>query len=202
MFIASLLVNAVGILLFLFIFWRRLKEDFASEIIFRIGFHILLGVGIAVLVSLNFFHSFFLWMALFGGVVGLIFSIYRIKIKFYETFEAFIIASLPWLSVIFLQDSVIHSSLSSFLGFLGILFLLFVSYYLDANYKNFSWYKSGKIGFSGLTVLCLIFLIRFALALLGITMLSFVGQIFELVATGLGIITCLVMLFNLGRTYE
>ena len=201
MLIATIFTNFVGILLFLFIFWKRLKDDYASEVVFKLGFNILIGIGIAVLLSFKFFKIYFFWAALIGGILLLILSLFKIKAKFYEIFEAFIIASLPWFSGIFLLDSVINSSLSSFLGFLFILFIIFISYYIDAHYKNFNWFKSGKIGFTGFATLFIIFLLRFALAIARINVLSFVGR-FEAILSGLGMIACYVSLYNLGKLKE
>ncbi len=197
--IASLLINILGIFIFLFIFWKRQKEDFSSEIIFKLAVHILVGIGIAIAVSLYFLKEYWLWFTFVGGIAGLLIAIYRLRTKFYEIFEAFVIAVLPWLSGIFLLDSAVHSSLSSFSGFLLILIVIFISYYLDAHYKAFSWYKSGKIGFSGLATLAIIFLIRFGLAIFGISVLSFVGK-FEPLLSGIGLLSCLLLLVSLGRT--
>lgn len=201
MLIASILINTLGVFVFLLILWTRLKEDFSSDLIFKLGFSILTGIGVGVIFSYKFFSTYFLWATFIGGVLGLLATVLRFKAKFYEIFESFVVATLPWLGFIFLQDSAIHSSLSSFLGFIGILILIFVSYYLSSHYKNITWYKSGKIGFTGLTTLGLIFIIRFMLAIFGISMLSFVSK-FEAVISGVGAVVCFSLLYYLARTKE
>jgi len=35
----------LGIIIFLFFFWKRLKEDYSSERIFSTAFYILFGIG-------------------------------------------------------------------------------------------------------------------------------------------------------------
>ncbi|HUC94805.1 MAG TPA: hypothetical protein VMR19_02295 [Candidatus Saccharimonadales bacterium] len=191
-------VSIFGILIFLFLFWKRLREDYAANIIFESAAYILIGIGLGFVVSLKFFPAWFFWATLSGALLGLLSVILRFKIKFYETLEAFVIGSLPWLGLIFLEDSVVKSSLSSFLAFLGILIMLFIAYYFDTHYKGFSLYKSGRIGFTGLAMVALIFLVRSLIAIAKVPMLSFVG-IREAPISGVLMLLSLVLLFNLGK---
>lgn len=199
--LVNLAVTILAVLIFLFIFWERLREDYAAEIIFQSATYILVSVGVGWALSLRFFPAWFFWASFIGGLTGLSLAILRFKVKFYETLEAFIIASLPWLSLVFLLDSVIKSSLSSFLAFVVILIMVFVSYYLDVRYKGFSWYRSGKIGFAGLAVAMIIFLVRSLIAIGNVAMLSFVGRS-EAVISGLMALVSFILLFNLGRKKE
>ena len=150
--LANLAVTIFGLLIFLFLFWKRLKEDYAAEIIFKAATYILAGICLGWAASAKFFPAWFFWAVVAGAAVGLSFAILRFRVKFYETLEAFIISSLPWLGLVFLEDSVTHSSFSSFSAFLVILIMVFVTYYFDTHYKGYAWYKSGKIGFAGLAV--------------------------------------------------
>lgn len=202
MLIASILVNILGTFVFLFIFWKRLKEDYSSEIIFKTAFFILVGILIGFLLSLKFISAASFWFTFVGALLGLGISILALKVRFYETFEALIISSFPWISFIFLLDSVVHSSLSSFLAFIAILIFVFISYYLDTHYKNFTWYKSGKIGFAGVVTLGLFFIVRSLLAIFTIHMLSFVGLKVEAIISAAAAFICSVLLFNLGRIKE
>lgn len=191
-------VGIFGVIIFLFIFWKRLKEDYASEIIFQSAFYILIGAMVGYLLSFRFAPNWFFWIGLGGGMSGLGIAILKLRIKFYESLEAFIIAALPFLALIFLMDSVAKSSLSSFLAFLAILILVFLSYWTDTHYKTFTWYKSGKVGFAGLTTAALVFAARAAIAILGITMISFVGK-YEAIISGVLAFISFLLLFNLGR---
>jgi hypothetical protein len=200
MLIASIAVNILGILVFLFVFWKRLREDYSSEIIFKTAFFVLAGILTGFLLSLKFIPVAFFWFILIGATLGLGFAIWRLKVKFYETFEALTISSFPWLSFIFLLDSATNASLISFLAFVAILVFVFISYYLDTHYKTFTWYKSGKIGFAGLLTLSIFFIVRSILAIFTVNMLSFVGLRVEAVISGAAAFVCFVLLFNLGRT--
>ena len=194
----NLAATILGLFTFLFLFWKRLKEDYAGEIIFKSASYILVGIGVGWALAANFFPDWFFWAAFAGGIFGLAFSILRFRVKFYETLEAFIISSLPMLSLVFLIDSAVKSSFSSFLAFDAILIMLFIAYYLDTHYKGFTWYRSGRIGFAGLTVAAIFFLTRTAIAMTKVTMVSFVGQ-GEAIISGAMAVGCFLLLFNLGR---
>lgn len=196
--LVNIAVSFLGILALLFIFWKRLKEDYASEIIFKSAIFILVGIGVGWGWSQRFFPNWFFWTSLTGALMGLLLAILKFKLKFYESLEAFIISSFPWLAFMFLEDSVVNSSLSSFLAFVAVLIVVFVSYWLDTHYKGFTWYKSGRIGFAGLATAALVFLVRSILATGGVTMLSFVGRL-ESVLSGIAAFICFLLLFDLAR---
>jgi hypothetical protein len=196
--LVNIAITLVGVLIFLFIFWKRLKEDYASEIIFQSATFIILGIFVGSFLSSRLFPVWFFWISLLGGSIGLTLAIIRFKIKFYESLEAFIIASLPWLSLVFLANSVATSSLSSFLVFLAILIMVFLSYFLDTHYKSFTWYRSGKIGFAGIATASLVFLIRAVLAIGGVSVLSFAGR-FEAIISGVMAFCGFILLYNLGK---
>lgn len=198
MLLVDYITNILGVFVFLFIFWKRQKDDFSSDIIFKLAFNILVGITIGGFVAKFFIKEWWMWSEFVGGVAGLTLGMLRLRLKFFEIFESFVIASLPWLSLEFLINSVKTSSLSSFLGFLTILLIIFISYWFDASYKNFTWYKSGKIGFSGLATLALIFLTRFGLALGGFSVLSFVGK-FEWILSLVGFLLAMSALVYLSR---
>ncbi|NMC59142.1 MAG: hypothetical protein GYA51_07140 [Candidatus Methanofastidiosa archaeon] len=201
MLIASIVASLVGIIIFLFLFWQRTKEDYSSEIIFGTAFNVLLFLLLLCSVSIRFYPSAFYWACIVGAIIGLVLSIFKYKVRFYEILEALIVSSLPWLSFIFLADSVTRSSLKSFIGFIVILLFVFISYYLNANYKNFSWYRSGRIGFAGISTAMIFFVVRSILAILGISVLSFVSIVtVEAIISGIAALVCLVLIVNLSRT--
>lgn len=191
-------VNLLGILIFLFIFWKMLKEDYVGEIIFSSSSFILLGIFVGYILSLRFIPPWFFWLEFIGAIFGLLISINRFKVRFYEAMEASLVGLLPWLGLTFLLDSITSSSLVSFIAFLTCLALIFFYYFLNLKYKSFSWYRSGKIGFSGLSVLGIIFLIRSSVAIFLIPVLSFVGKA-EVFVSGSLAFTAFLLIFNLAR---
>jgi len=196
--LVNLGITILGILIFLFIFWKRLRDDYAAEIIFKSATYILVGIAVGWAISSKFFPVWFFWASITGGLTGFSFAILKFRVKFYETLEALIIAFLPWLGLIFLIDSVTRGSLNSFLAFTFMLIMIFASYYFDTHYKRFSWYKSGRIGFAGLATATVFFLVRSLIAIGKVPMLSFVGQS-EAVVAGAAALVSFILLFNLGR---
>src|SRR4030042_124487 len=91
-------------------------------------------------------------------LLGLLVFLFIYWKKLNETFDASIVGILPWLDFIFLDHSVRNQNAYSFAGFIVITLLLGLYKYFDNNYKDFSWYISGKIGASGLLVLLILFI--------------------------------------------
>lgn len=196
--LVNLGIAIFGVLIFLFIFWKRLKEDYASEIVFRSGLSILLGLFVGYFLSIRFFPTWFFWASLLGGILGLTLAVLTLRVRVYETLDALVASSLPLITLVFLKDSIASSSFSSFLGFLASLSVIFLFYYMDLHYKEFTWYKSGKIGFTGLATLGIIFLIRSTLAIFKISVLSFVDK-YEAILAGGAAFICFLLVFNLSK---
>jgi len=196
--LVNLGINLLGVLTFLFIFWKRLKEDYAHEIIFKSALYITTGIAVGSVIAFRFTPPWFLWLEFLGAGCGIVISLLILKTRFYETFESLVIAALPWIGLVFLNDSVGRSSLSSFLGFLTTLAFILLYYYLDSHYKKFSWYKSGKIGFSGLVTLGIIFLTRAVVAVSESVVLSFVNK-YEVAFSVTAAFLCFLAVFNLAR---
>lgn len=180
----SLIGFLVGILGFLFLFWRRLKEDYTSDQIFTFGFilsgGLILGsllaffIGAKITTSQIFIPAgLWFWGAFIVGTIC--FRVF-LKTRFFETLEAAGIGFLFWFFALFLITSLKTPNIPSllFACFSGALLPLF--FFLDNQYKSFRWYKSGKVGFAGLVVLTLFFLGRSIVALINPSMLSFIGK--------------------------
>ncbi|RLC32745.1 hypothetical protein DRH13_01185 [Candidatus Woesebacteria bacterium] len=196
--IVKILFNIVGILLFFFLFWKKLKEDYDSESIFTFAVFIVAGVGIFSFVSLKLLPQWWFWADCLGATLGFLLGRLKFKFRFFESLEAATIGLLPWLSFIFLQDSISNTSLPTLLAFIVLLLVIAFYVFLDAHYKKLTWYKSGKVGFSGLTTLGILFLIRTAVAAGFPSMLSFLGPI-DSIISGVIAFTSFLLVFNLSR---
>ena len=177
----------LGILGSLFLFWRELKEDYDNNQIFSYGFivngFIIFGFLIGILLktklsSSNIFNpaGMWFWTAFIAGVIGWAVAYSKFKLKFFETLEASAVGFIFFVFVTNLINSIqpINVKAILFALFSGLLVLIF--YMLDSRYKRFSWYKSGRVGFAGLAVLGIFFLIRAVVAMIDPSMVSFVGK--------------------------
>jgi hypothetical protein len=196
--IELIVANVLGVLAFLFIFWKRLKEDYIGNQIFSSAFIVLAILTIAKLIATYFLAAWWFWLSLLSVSVALLLAIKRYRLRVFETLEAQVISLLPWLSLLFLADSIINSNTYSLVGFILIALLIILFYIFDKHYKRFTWYKSGRVGFSGLTILGLFFLIRALVALKFDNMLSFSGKN-EVYFSAVLAFSSFLILFNLSR---
>lgn len=196
--LTDILIGVLAFFVFLFIFWRRLKEDYTSGIIFTSAFYLLLGLLAGYACSYFFWPAFWFWSVLVGLMFGLGASFLKYRLKFYETLEASVIGFLIWLSLIFLANSVKSSSVFSFVGFIILILIIGLFYFLEGRFRNFSWYKSGRIGFCGLSTLGVFFLVRSLVALFYPFVLSFVGKK-EVIISSLVAFTLFLLTFNLSK---
>lgn len=197
--LAKIVFNILGILVFFFVFWKRLKEDYTAGQIFTTGLYMIIGISLTVIISTKFLEPWWFWLSFAGAALGLTLGVLRFKLRFFETFEAGVAATLPWLGVVFLSDSIEKSNPISLIGFMVIILLIALFYFLDAHYKKFAWYKSGRVGFTGLTSLGLLLLLRVAVAPVIPDVLSFSGK-YEAIISGILAFVSFLLVFNLART--
>ena len=194
----GILFNVLGIIIFLFLFWKKLKEDYISTQIFSSAFIIIAGTLVFYLISRFYIPAWWFWFGFFGFLVGLVIAILRFGLRPYETFEAVIISVLPWVSLLYLNDSIKNASLTSLIGFAITLGIVFLYIFLNSRYKNFTWYKSGRVGFAGLTSIGIYFLIRGLIAIFFPFVVSFVVD-YEPILSGSFAFSFFLLVFNLSR---
>lgn len=193
--------NILGLLLFLFFYYKRLKEDYGSQIIFSTGFIIAIVGGLFYAASqlIDFLpKQYWYWFALLGATFGYVFSLFRYKLKFFESLEAYGVGLLFWQGIIFLGHSVTNTNVFSLGATLVIIGLLILFFFFEGVYKNLAWYRSGRVGFSGLVTLGTFFLIRSAIALSFDNVLSFVGKI-DAIVSGVVALGLFLALYLLAR---
>jgi len=156
---------ALAFLVSAYSFWKRLREDYAEELIFgltlRGGFFALIFARLFfVLCNLNLFEfSVAAWVTahvgadfnLGGAFVGVVWAVVwqmkKRKKHPWEVLDALSLAVLYFLVLggvgSFLTNGIYSDLFFSVIGLVGLGFFPF----LKKNYRSFSWYKSGKTGF-------------------------------------------------------
>jgi hypothetical protein len=196
--LTNLFINLAGVIIFLFLFWKKLREDYTGNQIFSTAVLALTGIGLGFLISLKFFPLGWFWLEFILALLGFTLGIVKFNLRPFELIEAAVVSLAPWLSLIFLSDSVVKINLSSFLAFFSVVCLTTFYIFLDSHYKNFGWYASGRIGFSGLATLGSFFLLRAILAYFFPFVISFIGRL-EVIVSGVGAFISFLTLYNLSR---
>ncbi len=196
-----IITHILGILIFLFLLWKTLKDDYQYEKIFSLGFVVLVSVAISILV-LNF-TPYLYWFWIMGTImtISIALAIRKQRMKFFEVIEGFAISILPWLSFYFLNDSIQKSSLSSFLAFWLTLICIFIYFLLKNYYRTFSWYKSGRVGFAGISTLLIFFIVRMISSIFFPYIISFSGKS-EIFFSGSTALLLGILLYNLYSKKE
>lgn len=197
--LVDIVIAIAGILVFLYLFWRRIKEDYSSNMIFSTAFFTIIGIVAGSLLGHSFLSLWWFWTSFLGGALGLTLGIFKFKLRFLETIEAGTVSLMPWVVFIFWADSIKSSSIVSFVYSVGIVALIGLYYFLDHHYKEFSWYKSGRVGFAGLTTAGIFFALRAAIAIFSPNVLSFAGR-GEALVSALSAFIFFFMTYNLSRS--
>lgn len=196
-----IIANLVGVLLLFYFLWKKLKDDYHYEKIFNLGFVILASLALGLLISKFTVANYWFWISFITIAITFLFTIKNQKIKFYESLDGLVIGLMPLLGLNFLVDAVKKSSLSSFLTFWTVLILIFLFFFLDSQYKRFSWYKSGRVGFTGLFIIGLFFLIRIVIYLIYPQTISFVAP-FDIYLSSTFAFLFFLILYRLSRSKE
>lgn len=188
----------IGILTFLFVFWKRLREDYVVSQIFTTSFYIIIGIIVGYVLSVYFFYAWFFWVSLVAAISSMFLGIFKYKLSLVEIFEAVVLGLLTVFALFLFHDLISKGNVLSGVGGSVIFLLLIVFFFLDSRYRRFSWYKSGRVGFSGLTISGAFFLLRAVVAVTFGDVISFVGNIDAYLSAIVAFLSFLV-LFNLAR---
>lgn len=208
--LVSLILIFLALFFHLFLYWRRLKEDYSSPQIFLTAFLTIFLTAATAWLTLVFLvprlHSspifepsgLWFWSGTLGFILSMLVVVYRFHFQFFETLEANVPGILLFLFSLLLTRTLFLFTLPNLLGCLVLLALVIFYYLLNHHYKKFSWYHSGKVGFSGLVVLAVFFLLRAAVAVHFGTMLSLSGRV-EIVASSVAAFLLFFAVYNLSE---
>lgn len=155
--------TALAVFSFAFVLWKKLKEDYANELIFKFTLALLAGIGLGAWIASVWAPDFVFWASLAFGIAFGFYFIRKWQMRFFELIDGVSFAALVFMLILYLGQVVkILPSVSYFVfarGGLSLLLLGFYAYFLRS-YRRFSLYPSGKVGFAGLATLALFFLGR------------------------------------------
>lgn len=163
--IISFLALFLGVILFSFVLWRQLKEDYTHDQVFYFTLLLLLGSLLGWFVTGKFFADYSFWGFLVGILIFGIYGIKKIGLKLFELIDS-VSQGLFWLLFTFGVVGLVKAkpALEDIFFFLPLCFSLLAFHYFSRNYRRFSWYPSGKIGFVGFASLAVFFFVRFLIA--------------------------------------
>ncbi len=160
-----ILLVIICLFVFLFVFWRGLKEDYIPSQIFSTSIVIILTVLAGYFCSSFYFKEYRFWFVILTFIIGYIIGSKRSGIKFYEGLDSLISALL--LSI-FISSVILYSyrTVNLFLFYISIGLSLAIYYIVKKYYKTFIWYRSGRRGFPGLFTTGVFLLTRSAISLI------------------------------------
>ena len=182
------LISVPFFLTSLFILWKKLRDDYIASQIFSLGFGIYFSLVAGFLLFHFFKFSYSEWFIVAAPVVVVLYLSSRGRMRLNELVNA--LAPLLYVSNIYyyLMLVILRNNYFGLIGVFLSVFFLVIYFLLEKNYKKLQWYKSGKIGFSGLFVLSVYFFMNSALAILIPDMVFFSGKINAIISMLLGLI--------------
>lgn len=193
----------IGFFLYLFFYWRNLKEDYKSQPVFDSGIVIFASTVILGLIFeaiSNFLPESYIYdrtgLWFWGGAIGYLLAFLYTKQKFkFRHYEHFQASSIPLFVIIFLSfviDFIVNMNSNSLFGALFVFILWIVYIFLQKNYRKFTWYKSGRFGFAALMTYGVFFFARTLIALTSTDVISSAGKI-DVILSG---IVSFIFFFN------
>lgn len=168
--LAIIFFNSLAVFAFAFILWRKLKEDYSHEDVFKFTLAISVACGLGLWVGSAWLAGFVFWVVALAGMGAGYLYLRKLNLKFFEVIDALALGIFCALILVYLGHFIslfpeINNFVPSMSGInyyhlahiLLILSLIILYDYFMKNYRRFAWYPSGKIGFSGLASLALFF---------------------------------------------
>lgn len=167
----TVLFFCLGAFFFSYTLWKKLREDWANNEIFKFTLVIFMGFLLGWWAASLWFPSFSFWITILAPFLAGTYVHKKLGFRFFEVIDALVPA---WFSFLFFSYSgvlIAHwirfASIVAHVATVFVIAQLFavigsiVLYkYLLKRYRRFSWYPSGKVGFAGLASLAFYFLLR------------------------------------------
>jgi hypothetical protein len=186
-----------------------MKEDYSSQLIFSSGLTIVFSgiffVEIFSLISRRLPVSavfapnqLWFWGAVLGSLIGLAVAVFQKHLKFVETLEAAALAASFPLATVYIVNFIYHKNSLSIALAIFVLLLIALFYFMEGKYRRFPWYKSGRVGFSGLLSVGVYFLLRIIIGISSSQSFSFIGRV-DIVLSAVVAFLLFFSLYNLSE---
>ncbi|MDO8452207.1 MAG: hypothetical protein Q7S79_00485 [bacterium] len=167
---------------FSFVLWKKLKEDYTTDLIFSFTILILVFSTIGTVVGQYFLKGYSFWLVVSLETLVVAWFIKSNYFRLYELLDALVLSLLALflgsnitellLQVIRDQGFGIPDIYFTAQIFVSLITIILYKTYLK-RYRSFSWYPSGKIGFIGLSLAASYFLLRGLVAIGTISVVPF-----------------------------
>lgn len=167
--VLSIIIYLLATIAFSFVLWRNLKEDYTNEQIFGWSLRIFLTSTVVIWMAQTWVPNFTFLLLFSNLAVFGIFFLKRLNLKFFETIDAFtpawlIFTFISWIGVGIGSKLDLTRIQSYLLGwFFPQIIIACLSlglfHLFRKNYRHFTWYPSGKVGFAGLSSLGIFWLL-------------------------------------------
>jgi len=211
LFLSFLVAYFLGVFAYAFVAWRKLHEDYISSLFFAIAFKIAFISTIFALISHFLIRSriaqssvlnpngLWFWGAVVGFICSLIYLQKKNHLRIYEIFDAFGMGLVWWYLIFLLPQILIFQSINNLVVVGGLIVTLGLYEFFQKNYRKFSWYKSGKVGFSVLLAIGIFFLFRSIIAITDLSVISFVGKLDSVLSASVAFLM-FYSLYNLSQS--
>lgn len=155
----------MALIVFLYVFWKRLKDDYIANQIFSVAFLSIAGFISAVIYLKLFSFNWSFWGITVGVIFGMLVGVYRFKIKLLDALNSEIVAWSP-----LIIGAGVFTGITLADNLMIILSLIFGILYLSNDLilklvQDVTKFKYGRSHISGLIVISLYMVLRFILAI-------------------------------------
>lgn len=192
-----ILFSLVSFFTYLFFLWKNLREDYDVGRVFTFGIATFFAFIIGSLLG-RILGNFWYWIGLVCFVAVSVLLIRRFEFRIIEVIEASTPGILIVHLLLFLLGLLRNQSINHILMVLLGLLLIILFVVLKKNYKRFTFYKSGRLGFASLVTLGLLYLIRAITALVAPHTISHIG-VFEFIPAAIISFFSFLTVYNLGN---
>ncbi|MEK7521933.1 MAG: hypothetical protein AAB599_04010 [Patescibacteria group bacterium] len=193
------LLIIVGVVGFSFSFWHRIREDYTPDQICSSTILVLVGGLLGWVIFDRWLPQFSFWGILGGSLLFGVYAVRKIGLKLYESGDSAALG-IVWFSLCFYLAHFVKDGFGDrffrLVDLVPSLVSLLAFHLYFKNYRRFSWYPSGKIGFIAGSIGVLYFFTLALVAIYRFAVISFSSSIID------ALVSLLLSVFFAGVVYS